>query len=48
MKSHPGSPQTQEAPRFVNSHRLFHGVWLPQWLEDRPRFLKRQRSYMPT
>ena len=22
--------------RFINPHRLFHGVWLPQWLEERP------------
>jgi hypothetical protein len=35
MKSHPGSPQTEEVPRFINPHRLFHGVWLPQWLEER-------------
>ena len=21
--------------RFINPHRLFHGVWLPQWLEER-------------
>jgi hypothetical protein len=20
--------------RFINPHRLFHGVWLPQWLEE--------------
>ncbi len=24
------------SPRFINPHRLFHGVWLPQWLEERP------------
>ena len=22
--------------RFINPHRLFHGVWPPQWLEERP------------
>ena len=21
--------------RYINPHRLFHGVWLPQWLEGR-------------
>jgi biotin operon repressor len=21
--------------RYINPHRLFHGVWLPQWLEER-------------
>jgi hypothetical protein len=21
--------------KFINPHRLFHGVWLPQWLEER-------------
>jgi Helix-turn-helix domain len=35
MKTHPGSPQRQQAPRFINPHRLFHGVWSPQWLEER-------------
>src|SRR4029077_14303758 len=24
------------SPRFINPHRLFHGVWLSQWLEERP------------
>ena len=24
------------ASRFINPHRLFHGVWLPQCLEERP------------
>jgi Helix-turn-helix domain len=24
------------ASRHINPHRLFHGVWLPQWLEERP------------
>ena len=35
MKNHPQSPQRQQSPRFINPHRLFHGVWLPQWLEER-------------
>ena len=24
-----------KGPKFINPHRLFHGVWLPQWLEER-------------
>jgi hypothetical protein len=44
MKSHSGSPQTQEAPRFINPHRLFHGVWLPQWLEDRPEVSEKAKK----
>ena len=35
MKNHRQSPQRQQSPRFINPHRLFHGVWLPQWLEER-------------
>ena len=35
------------SPRFINPHRLFHGVWLPQWLEERQRFPRRQRSCTP-
>jgi len=31
------SGQEHHAPRqFINPHRLFHGVWMPQWLEERP------------
>jgi hypothetical protein len=26
---------TPPLPRFINPHRLFHGVWMPQWLEER-------------
>ena len=44
MKSHPGSPQAQETPRFINPHRLFHGVWLPQWLEDRPEVSEKAKK----
>ena len=25
----------RKSPRFINPHRLFHGVWTPQWLEER-------------
>ena len=24
------------ASRYINPYRLFHGVWIPQWLEKRP------------
>jgi hypothetical protein len=30
------APEHQRSRRFINPHRLFHGVWLPQWLEERP------------
>ena len=44
MKNHPGSPQRQETPRFINPHRLFHGVWLPQWLEERPEVSEKAKK----
>ena len=44
MKNHSGSSQTQEAPRFINPHRLFHGVWLPQWLEERPEVSEKAKK----
>ena len=44
MKSHRGSPQRQQAQRFINPHRLFHGVWLPQWLEDRPEVSEKAKK----
>ena len=28
--------KTSRRYRFINPHRLFHGVWPPQWLEERP------------
>ena len=30
--------------RFINPHRLFHGVWLPQWLEERPEVSERAKK----
>jgi hypothetical protein len=27
--------ERQGPRRFINPHRLFHGVWIPQWLEER-------------
>ncbi|MGB8464917.1 MAG: hypothetical protein WCE49_08240 [Terrimicrobiaceae bacterium] len=44
MKTPLGSPQRQQAPRFINPHRLFHGVWLPQWLEERPEVSEKPKK----
>ena len=41
---HPQSPQRQQYPRFINPHRLFHGVWLPQWLEERPEVSEKAKK----
>jgi hypothetical protein len=30
--------------RFINPHRLFHGVWLPQWLEERPEISEKAKK----
>ena len=30
--------------RFINPHRLFHGVWLPQWLEERPEVSEKAKK----
>jgi helix-turn-helix protein len=30
--------------RFINPHRLFHGVWLPQWLEERPEVSEKTKK----
>jgi hypothetical protein len=37
MKSSKQHLASFPAPKgcFINPHRLFHGVWLPQWLEER-------------
>jgi hypothetical protein len=32
------------SPRFINPHRLFHGVWLPQWLEERPEVSEKAKK----
>jgi len=31
-------------PRFINPHRLFHGVWIPQWLEERPEVSEKAKK----
>ena len=30
--------------QFINPHRLFHGVWLPQWLEERPEVSEKAKK----
>ncbi|HET7237450.1 MAG TPA: helix-turn-helix domain-containing protein, partial [Terrimicrobiaceae bacterium] len=34
----------EERLRFINPHRLFHGVWLPQWLEERPEVSEKAKK----
>jgi hypothetical protein len=29
---------------LINPHRLFHGVWLPQWLEERPEVSEKAKK----
>ena len=29
---------------FINPHRLFHGVWLPHWLEERPEISEKSKK----
>ncbi|MGB7794048.1 MAG: helix-turn-helix domain-containing protein [Terrimicrobiaceae bacterium] len=43
MKNHSVSSQ-RGTPRFINPHRLFHGVWLPQWLEERPEVSEKAKK----
>jgi len=39
------SGQEHNAPRqFINPHRLFHGVWMPQWLEERPEVSEKAKK----
>jgi len=38
----PGSHETPAG--FINPHRLFHGVWLPQWLEERPEVSEKAKK----
>ena len=42
-----GSDEEQNASwrsRFINPHRLFHGVWIPQWLEERPEVSEKAKK----
>ena len=44
MKNHSASSRGRQAPQFINPHRLFHGVWLPQWLEERPEVSEKAKK----
>jgi hypothetical protein len=44
MKNHSASWRGRQAPQFINPHRLFHGVWLPEWLEDRPEVSEKAKK----
>ncbi len=33
-----------QSVRLINPHRLFHGVWLPQWLEERPEVSEKAKK----
>jgi hypothetical protein len=35
---------TPSKARFINPHRLFHGVWLPHWLEERPEISEKSKK----
>ena len=35
---------TPPKARFINPHRLFHGVWLPHWLEERPEISEKSKK----
>jgi Helix-turn-helix domain len=35
---------TPPRARFINPHRLFHGVWLPHWLEQRPEISEKSKK----
>ena len=38
------SGEEQHAPQFINPHRLFHGVRMPQWLEERPEVSEKAKK----
>ena len=41
----PKKIQAKHAPRqFINPHRLFHGVRMPQWLEERPEVSEKAKK----
>ena len=44
MKNHLVASRGRETSQFINPHRLFHGVWLPQWLEERPQVSERAKK----
>ena len=44
MKNHSASWRGRQAPQFINPHRLFHGVWLSEWLEERPEVSEKAKK----
>ena len=44
MKNHSASSRGRQAPQFINPHRLFYGVWLPEWLEERPEVSEKAKK----
>jgi hypothetical protein len=38
------SVANQPPQNFINPHRLFYGVWLPQWLEERPEVSEKSKK----
>jgi hypothetical protein len=44
MKSYLVASRGLEGSQLINPHRLFHGVWLPQWLEERPEVSEKAKK----
>ena len=42
MPSKENSETSQQ--HFINPHRLFHGIWLPQWLDERPEVSEKAKK----
>jgi hypothetical protein len=41
----PSQDKSETSQRhFINPHRLFHGVWLPQWLDERPEVSEKAKK----
>jgi hypothetical protein len=41
----PSEDRTEtSSSNFINPHRLFHCVWLPQWLEERPEVWEKAKK----
>ena len=47
MKNYLVASRGREGCQLINPHRLFHGVWLPQWLEERPEVSERAKKLRP-
>ena len=45
MKNHLVASRGREGSQLINPHRLFHGVWLPQWLEERPEVSEKAKKH---